>query len=233
MCCLSIYQNPFGNVVFTHNRDEQVSRVGAEDRIYQLESFWMPVDPSSNGTWIATSGRLTASLLNGYQRKHDKKESYARSRGTIIPLLMQVGSIDAFVQKFDPHGYEPFTLLAYHHGRELVEFGWDETNFRIKTLDPTAAHFYASATLYSPRVVAERTLLFKSYLSAHSSAEQIWTLHRERGNDHRYFFNVVIDDQMETLAVSQIEVGRTTTFRYLSLNNSAEQIIKINNYETV
>lgn len=227
MCCLSIYKTKDHKVVVTHNRDEQKSRQILANKlmteIIDGKKVWMPKDTQSNGTWIATDGQMVGSLLNGFKENHIKKDLYKASRGSIIPYLFNMQSVEQFINDFDPNGYEPFTLIIIDKNKTMVEYGWDEQRIHTKSLDTDQPHIYSSSTLYSSDVKINREQLFFDWLKNDCSENDIWYLHALEGNDYSHFLNVNYNDDISTVAISQIILGSHSILHYESLLNNGHR----------
>lgn len=234
MCCLSIYKTNRDNWVITHNRDEQKTRQIRADKVIPNliggRRVWMPKDALSNGTWIATDGIMVGALLNGYQKKHTRKERYKASRGCIIPELFSMKGIQQFIDEFDPGGFEPFTLIMIHKNN-VIEYGWDEKQTHVTRLDETKPQIFSSSTLYNEDVKLKREYLFNNWLNNKKNENDIWSLHALKGNDHSLYFNVDFNDEISTVAISQIVLGIEPVFYYQSLitNNVKEAVYLVQN----
>ncbi|MFN0137616.1 MAG: NRDE family protein, partial [Phycisphaerae bacterium] len=121
------------------NRDELRTRPIALPP--RMQSFGarraiLPIDPASGGTWIALSdvGVLLTVLnvnVNNGVRRDAIRPGELRSRGTIIPELLALDSLEAIAAaaaRLSPSRYPPFRLLIinqtrvgdlYSDGREL------------------------------------------------------------------------------------------------------------------
>jgi hypothetical protein len=118
----------FPGIRLACNRDEQRSRPAAlspQVRRFGGRRAILPIDPVSGGTWVGVSDAgLAFVLLN--VNDHDRRPlasvpapaspflSCKRSRGTIIPGLLQCETLSDAVQQaltVDPAEYEPFRLV--------------------------------------------------------------------------------------------------------------------------
>ncbi len=223
MCCLTIHKNKENKIIFTHNRDENVIRHNASLKVYAYainnQLVWMPKDQKSNGTWIATNGQITAAILNGATSNHVKKEKYDSSRGNIIMILFELGSVEQFIHSFLPHGYEPFTMLIYYNEHDLKELVWNEKELTIKNLDINKSYIYSSSTLYNESVKSQRKELFVEFVNDYTNEKDLWNLHLRKGIDHNKFLNVDVTNSISTVSISQIIHQNNTIFMYQSLNN--------------
>ena len=232
MCCLTIYKSKDDTLIITHNRDEKISRQlsASEVRPNTINGkiVWMPKDVQSNGTWIATDGQMVAAILNGFKKNHVKKTTYRASRGGIIPAFFDHNGLDDFILNFNPSGYEPFTLILLDGIERLVEYGWDEHKKYVTELDQNAAVIYSSCTLYDNIVSSNRADLFSDFILHERNENDIWNLHATKGRDHNKFLNVDYNDEICTVALSQIILRKDSSFSYTPLpGNSITQKIKI------
>lgn len=105
------------------NRDESRSRVPArppELRQFGERQAILPVDPISDGTWVAVNDAgLAMTLLNIYSadradRTHNTDGAAQESRGTIIPNLLRHAALSAAFDeacRLNARRFPPFRLL--------------------------------------------------------------------------------------------------------------------------
>lgn len=101
------------------NRDETLTR-GAETppQLHENPRWLAPHDTDKGGTWIgANEHGVVACLLNAYKPGESllpDPSTHYRTRGEIIPMLLEQGSTDAglawLASAFDPTPYPSFTL---------------------------------------------------------------------------------------------------------------------------
>ena len=116
MCIISFYKQG-DQVVLTHNRDEQISRLASlaiEERKWNDKPFYAPIDQSKNGTWIFYSEQYIACILNGGKDKPiHLKSSYEKSRGIVLLDLLKYDSVTDFVKNESLIGIAPFTIFVF------------------------------------------------------------------------------------------------------------------------
>ncbi len=108
------------------NRDESRQRPPAlPPRLHQTGSqtaIW-PVDPLGGGTWVGVNkSGLVATLLNRNDRAPRRAQAGRRSRGEIIPQILENESLSGvakLVEALDASQYMPFTLVVTD-GRTLL-----------------------------------------------------------------------------------------------------------------
>lgn len=107
------------------NRDEKRSRRAALPpvvRTFGNRKAILPIDPVSDGTWIAVNDAgLAATLLNVNPADARRPPAAGRdSRGTIIPRLMHCESVAdglAIARELDPLRFPPFRLVLLDPAR--------------------------------------------------------------------------------------------------------------------
>jgi len=137
MCTVSLIRVPptgraaGGYVRLASNRDESRQRPAAlppQIRRAGERQIVMPVDPTSDGTWIAVNDAgIAATLLNIYPRPGDPtaraKDPNLRSRGEIIPSLLAHSTITALsdaINELDVRQYPGFRLVITDGERLLT-----------------------------------------------------------------------------------------------------------------
>lgn len=125
MCTVSVIRLP-GLLRLVSNRDERRTRPTALPPALTHAGdlrVLAPIDPSSQGTWIACSEiGLAIALLNVNPPDADTRVP-PLSRGAIVPGLMRARSLDevaAWAGAIDHQEYSPFRLVAIHVGEEDV-----------------------------------------------------------------------------------------------------------------
>lgn len=161
MCTVSVIPTNDAGYRLISNRDESLARPHAEpperraignDRL----AIW-PTDPVSGGTWIGANDEgLVLAILNHYPDPAPPTPQPIRSRGTIIPAIIE--SIDAAraaacLHDMDLSPYAPFRLLAVD-ARRVVVVTWNRApgqDFSIETF-PMAPLCLVCSSLGDARV---------------------------------------------------------------------------------
>jgi hypothetical protein len=227
MCVLTYIPISENEVVLTHNRDEDKFREAAitpsMDEIV-ANGFVFPKDPKSGGTWFAASKEKVYCLLNGSDKKHEKKSEYPKSRGTVI--LDFINSNDS--SDFDPRGLEPFTLVEFDFIRkELKSYVWDEHELIIKNFDHSIHQIWSSSTLYSDYVKGSRSSKLDAFLSVNINASDILDFH-SNPNDGKFENSLFVkyNERIETVAITQMNFRNGEEFlRYKSFLGEKEDIL--------
>jgi hypothetical protein len=185
MCTATYLPLPRGGFILTHSRDEKTARPAAYPPQAYLQGgqkLVYPKDPQGGGTWFATSTYLTVCLLNGAFVPHQPQPPYAHSRGLVPLQVFTYPTVDAFLDHYDPHGLEPFTLLMAEMGR-FAEMRWDGRRMHIHDKDPDRPHIGSSVTLYDPQTIEQREDWFRQWLAQHPepSVDAIHNFHYSGG----------------------------------------------------
>jgi Transport and Golgi organisation 2 len=165
--------------LFTHNRDEKVNRtIATLPRRYKMGdgAVVMPVDPISNGTWIATSSCVfSLCILNGGFEFHESVPPYAKSRGQIILDFFKYGDAQKMCYEYDWSGYEPFTFLIVQHINKVVhlfEIVWNGSKINLNIMDATEPHIWSSSTLYTAAEKQKRQQWFYAFVENQSEISE-------------------------------------------------------------
>ena len=166
MCTVSLVPLADG-VRLACNRDEQRSRpVAHPPRVWRAgnRAAVYPVDPVSGGTWIGVNDAGLALALLNRNRSGDARVA-GRSRGTLIPELLAVGTVAETRRRLarllasDATVVEPFTLIAMR-GFDLgvATYGGRELSFEIRAMDRPIV--FTSSSLGDALVSPSRRALF-------------------------------------------------------------------------
>jgi transport and Golgi organization protein 2 len=168
MCTVSLVPLADG-VRMVCNRDEQRSRPAAHPprvRLTGNRSALYPVDPASGGTWIGVNDAGLALALLNRNRAGDARVA-GRSRGTLIPELLAVGTVAEIRRRLrrllasDVSAVGPFTLVAVREDHLGVAiFCGLELRFEILRLDRPIV--FTSSSLGDAVVTAPRRALFSA-----------------------------------------------------------------------
>ncbi|MFN0136857.1 MAG: NRDE family protein, partial [Phycisphaerae bacterium] len=211
MCTVTVVPiaAPHGNA--THARSRSVRIACNRDELRtrpialppRMQSFGprraiLPIDPASGGTWIALSdaGLLLTVLnvnvnVNNGVRRNAIRPGELRSRGTIIPELLALDSLDAIAAAaatLSPSRYPPFRLLIIDQTRigDLYSDG-DQLRYKQTAID-AMPHFYTSSGLGDSLVDAPRRELFERSFSPPLSSPTATqdAFHRHSWPDRRH-----------------------------------------------
>ena len=215
MCLLTFVPIDATKFLITSNRDENIKRPRAippKNYKFNGSKLICPIDPTSNGTWIATNSKFTLVILNGGHTKHAYSPPYRKSRGKIIIDFLEFDSISNFYDNYDFSGIEPFTLLEFKHGSklEISELRWDENGKSLERLDPSLPAIWSSVTLYNPEAIANRKTHFESFLKENKqdlSSKSLLEFHHLKNEDDLENGNFMKrPNGIMTVNITQIEI---------------------------
>ncbi len=174
MCTVSFVPQE-GRIYITSNRDEKITRKTALDpAFYQMQTgrIAFPRDGHAGGTWIAIHENGNAIVfLNGAEVKHEKKESYRKSRGLILLEIIDSEEPDTTFTNIDLDHIEPFTAILWCDDN-LYQGRWDGHLKQLVRMDESQPHIWASCTLYTNEVINKRKEWFASFMQKHPFIEQ-------------------------------------------------------------
>lgn len=203
------------------NRDESRKRPDArppEVRTCGARRAIMPIDPVSDGTWIAVNDAgLAAGLLNLHRFDKFGREPHkgTRSRGEIIPMLMECATIDEALERIFTRDhrdtyYSAFSLVLTD-GRNYHEYKRHGGSDGITPNWPVERpRMFTSSGLGDALVHMPRKRLFDEMFVA--TAELVSTqdaFHRHQWPDHPEL----------SVCMSRRE-ARTVSYTVLELNDN-------------
>jgi uncharacterized protein with NRDE domain len=188
MCTVTFLPLANNDFILTSNRDEQKERETLPPRKYvedEIELFF-PKDKTAGGTWIGISSKCRlVCVLNGAFKKHERKESYKKSRGVIAKDLLKTNDIELFIKALDLKNIEPFTMVIVEWSKCLTvyEFIWDANEIYFKKLK-NEPKIWSSSTLYSDEMKLKRQHWFQNWLAINNiSSENILQFHHSEIGD--------------------------------------------------
>lgn len=170
MCTVTFLPLKNNGFILTSNRDETPLRKTIPPKKYEENGIELvfPKDKLAGGTWIGTSSnnRLVC-VLNGAYKKHNRKESYKKSRGIIAKDILKATNCNAYIEDLNLDAIEPFTMIIVdwnNNNLNLFELIWDENTKHFNNLK-NEPKIWSSATLYSVTSKKTRQLWFKTWVS--------------------------------------------------------------------
>lgn len=241
MCTVTYIPHTNG-FYFTSSRDEQASRATIAPQKYLVEGIELvfPRDERAGGTWIASSLKgKTACLLNGAFERHQRKESYAKSRGLILLESFQYSTTPEFADTIDLNNIEPFTLLTLDYSDKnrfhFYEFRWDGEKKYLKKLDTDTCQIWSSATLYLPTAQLMRKQLFENWIEKHKDLpdKNILNFHTTKHGlkeNEDIIMKGILD--LMTVSISQVRLDNNgVTFNYFDRVNNTQNNYNLNESE--
>ncbi|UMB59254.1 NRDE family protein [Lutibacter sp. A80] len=170
MCTVTFLPLKNNGFIFTSNRDETPLRKTIPPKKYEENGVELvfPKDELAGGTWIGTSSnnRLVC-VLNGAFKKHNRKESYKKSRGIIAKDVLKANNFEEYIENLNLNEVEPFTMVIVDWSNpnlSLFELVWDATKKHFNRLK-NEPKIWSSATLYSESSKETRQQWFKTWVS--------------------------------------------------------------------
>ena len=216
MCTLTIVPIQAAHTRFLRlafSRDE--SRLRTEARMPRCLIFGgreavAPIDPDSGGTWIALSSAGLALAIMNVTPPKMPTGSPLHSRGTIIPKLLEYGSLEemlTMVESLDFAAFAPFRLVlasvdrihAFEHQSDGVLTS--QVNF------PTTSLMFTSSGLGDAIVRQPRQELFQEMILADPSAGSQDAFHRHRWADRPHVSVSMARSDARTVSYTTIELG--------------------------
>jgi len=219
------------------NRDEARRRPPAllpQVRAYGSRRAILPIDPISDGTWIAVNDAgLTLTLLNVYQPMENSDPpsipslaasttpaAAHRSRGTIIPSLLHLSDAEQVMTQMralaDPAHFPPFRLVAVD-ARKVVDAHGDGNRVHLKTTTRgNTPLLFTSSGLGDHIVEGPRRQLFAEYFAAGENwLVQQDAYHRHSWPDRRYLSVCMSREKARTVSFTVVKVtAETVTLDY-------------------
>jgi hypothetical protein len=155
------------------NRDEQRTRVPALApmiRRYGDRHALLPIDPPSDGTWVAVNDAgLAFTLLNVNLPLEEQRRSVGNRlpRGGIIQRILHCGSLAEAVdqaERIAPGAFAPFRLVITD-GSTVVEGRSDGVRLTLRRQSLERPAFFTSSGLGDHLVEGPRRFLFESFFS--------------------------------------------------------------------
>ena len=216
MCTVTLI--PCGNGVrLACNRDESPLRPAAlPPRVLMCGArrALMPIDSLAGGTWIAANDAgLMATLLNVYETPRDKTAPPSpsrRSRGTIIPWLMEAATLDEAYEKTQGivrEEYAAFRLvLADRHSFAEV-YSPGQALVRRPPLRIAGPLLFTSSGLGDGLVDPPRRALFEAFsLKGSDWREQQDAYHRHSWPERRHLSVCMLRPEARTVSFTAIEL---------------------------
>jgi uncharacterized protein with NRDE domain len=211
VCTVTILPLKPGLTRLVCNRDEKHSRALAlppRDYSSQGADYLAPLDPQSEGTWIAVNqAGVLFVLLNRSAIVSGERKTIRRSRGALIPSLQDATSIVTAVdtmRRLKTNDYAPFRLIVTdgHRIAELLNATNRLIVLQYQLLKPV---MFTSSGLGDHLVDSPRRGLFRSMLSAKAVSEiQQNAFHRHRWADHPELSVLMNRPDAATVSITEV-----------------------------
>jgi hypothetical protein len=187
MCTVSIVPVD-GGYRLACNRDELKTRPMARPPVRVGScgrTVIYPIDPISGGTWVGVNDAgLAIALLNLSAPPHEVPPR--RSRGTIIPPLLELASVERAIETachLDARAFQPFRLVLVQDDRVGV-ISCDEARLSIARQALLSPCLFTSSSLGDAMVETPRRQLFEQMMNGASAVER--TEAQDRFHSHRW-----------------------------------------------
>ena len=175
------------------NRDEQINRATARPpvvRTFGERLAVMPIDPTSDGTWLAVNDAgVMMALLNRTIAAGERSASAALSRGRIIPSLMHCESAReaaSLARGLPTLAYQPFRLIIAD-ADSAFEAIFCETRMRVVEHARELPLMFTSSGLGDLLVEGPRRALFRELFpdrDASAARQDLFHHHRWKDMNH-------------------------------------------------
>jgi hypothetical protein len=175
------------------NRDEQLNRASAHPpvmRTFGERLAVMPIDPTSDGTWVAVNDAgVMMALLNRTTTPGGRNASGAISRGRIIPSLMHCESAReaaSLARGLPTLAYQPFRLIIAD-SESAFEAISCETKMRVVEHARELPLMFTSSGLGDLLVEGPRRALFRELFpdrDASAARQDLFHHHRWKDMHH-------------------------------------------------
>lgn len=212
MCTVTVIPTPSGPRV-VHSRDEQRTRAAAGDPVPRAlpsgrRAVW-PVDPDAGGTWIGLrDDGFTLAILNRNIPPNGRRAPL-RSRGLIIPALIDSGDAERAMQTLRTHELAdtaPFRLLAVDPNGLSRVATWDGLGLTLD--EPVDGPVCLASSGLGDDRVAPRLPLFDQLVRPAPKPESQDAFHRHRWDDRPEISVLMSRPDARTVSITTIEPGR-------------------------
>jgi len=214
MCTVS-WLHESGGYQLLCNRDEKLTRATAlPPRLFERGGvrYVAPVDPDFGGAWIGTNEfGVSVCLVNGAGRGVEIRSRGTRSRGLLIPELLECESVietNERVSRMDLTSYAPFTLAVLEPGQHTSVMQWDGFE---KVIVPYGEPYMplVSSSFDPEGVQAKRREEFRRRLDAAGrlDASVLFGFHESHGRHKDAYSPCMHRPDARTVSFSWVRVG--------------------------
>ena len=213
----SVSTSYFGGIRIACNRDELRTRSAAlppQLRRCGDRHALMPIDPESDGTWIAVNDCLVmATLLNLNPTRTEQIDTKRapKSRGGIVPRMMRcetARSATAALDDIDPSDYAPFRVVVVDHV-SIHEICSDGKRVEVCEIGETNRPLmFTSSGLGDTLVELPRRALFDDWFgnSELSTTDQQDAFHRHHWSDKPELSVCMSRDRARTVSFTVVDI---------------------------
>ena len=204
------------NFILTSNRDIPENRVHSlppSEFLYNSEKIVYPEDPKGKGSWIGTSKRYIASILNNMGIESSDKISRGILLKDIISNSFAISDLERKTNLFNPYILILFDKLK----NELFKYTWDGSALICEQIYEN--YLWMSNTIYSKEEIINTSNFFKKELDKKSNSKEILSFHLNPKN--------IIKNKVRTTSVTQIRYGLNNEIKYFDLINDKKYNYKL------
>lgn len=214
MCTVTFFPTDEGYIL-TSNRDEHISRKPSKEPTLK-DGVLFPQDGEAGGTWVGANenGRVLC-LLNGAFIKHERKETYRKSRGIIVLELFHIETLNVFTDNYSLRNIEPFTIIWIESNPKVSinEIRWDGKNKHVKILESSNPHIWSSSTLYNKDISNLREEWFSDFLEDIENVDhyELFQFHKNAGAENvENNVRMKRPDGVQTVSTTQVHYENNT-----------------------
>lgn len=212
MCTLTFVPRDDGYYL-AMNRDESISRGVAHPParidLPGLKTNAIYPRDVAGGTWIAANDRgITFGLLN-WNDVHRPGADKIRSRGVVIPHLVQFGShhdVQTAVRLFDLKGILPFRLVGiFPLEKKIGEWRWNRDSVEVQHLAWERRHWFSSGVSDEQASRLRGTICQDAWAAEDAgSLPRLRQLHASHANGPGPFSLCVHREGVQTLSYTEV-----------------------------
>lgn len=212
MCTISYVPTRTGFIV-TDSRDEYYAREAYSPKYYDEYGvkLYYPKDSVAGGTWMGASNKNhLICLMNGAFEKHERKESYRKSRGVVVKELLASDDMIKTIEEYSLVDIEPFFALVFswNFGIAIHELIWDGTRKTVNKHQTSRPKIWSASMTYDMDQRQEREDMLQDLIheNAEMTPEILWDFHHQKGD---------ADDEEIVIDRGILKTTSITQFSYL------------------
>ena len=206
--CTVVFIPQKDSLCFASLRDENTTRqMALPPCIFYTggNKYIAPVDTMSGGTWagVNENGNVIV-LLNGGFENHQKKETYAASRGLVVKELLTDTMPVIGWGLMNLTNIEPFTLIVWAD-EKLFQLVWDGVHKHRILLPQNKTHIFSSVTIYNSRARDNRATLFNRWAAKKTVVSRLCLLD----------FFMAWDDKENGFVINRLGQIKTLSYTFI------------------
>ncbi|WP_066757005.1 NRDE family protein [Crocinitomix algicola] len=230
MCTATYLKDKKGRVIFTTNRDENVSRPTSPPAIHNIEGqrLLFPQDQLAGGTWvaIAETGQISC-VLNGAPDEVSWLGTTAKySRGQVLLDSFKRENIQQFYQDDSIMNAHPFTLLIIPKNADKISIvRWNGKEKWIDEADANQPEIWSAHTLYPKDQRERRARIFHDWSNElhERTPNAVWQMHQSSENQNGLLLEN--SQHVNTVSTTQIVLGQShCTMSYFQMDEDLKTV---------